>query len=46
MVPKHLEKETVAYKEATRKLSVGWSVNLSVEIDVNGNITCEVIKDT
>lgn len=45
MLPKHLEKETEEFKNAVRKVDMGFPVTLSVTIDVNGNFKCEIVDD-
>ena len=42
---KYPEKETQEYKDATWKISGGYTVNLAVEFDTNGNPTFEVVKN-
>jgi len=42
---KYPEKETQEYKDATWKISGGYTVNLAVEFDTNGNPTFEVVSD-
>ena len=42
---KYPDKETKEYKDATWKISGGYTVNLAVEFDTNGNPTFEVVKN-
>lgn len=42
---KYPEKETQEFKDATWKISGGYTVNLSVEFDTNGNPTFGVVSD-
>ena len=42
---KYPEKETQEFKDATWKISGGYTVNLAVEFDTNGNPTFEVVSD-
>lgn len=45
MVPKHLEKETEEFKNAVKKVDMGFPVTLSVTVDVNGNFICEIVDE-
>jgi hypothetical protein len=42
---KYPDKETKEYKDATWKISGGYTVNLAVEFDTNGNPTFGVVSD-
>jgi len=42
---KYPEKETKEFKDATWKISGGYTVNLAVEFDTNGNPTFGVVSD-
>ena len=42
---KYPDKETKEFKDATWKISGGYTVNLSVEFDTNGNPTFGVVSD-
>jgi len=44
MTAKYPEKETEAYKQATRKATVGFYVKLKLTYDVNGNCNVEVVN--
>lgn len=44
-VPKYPEKETQEFKDATWRTTCGYTVNLAVEFDTNGNPTFEVVKN-
>jgi hypothetical protein len=42
---KYPEKETQEFKDATWRTTCGYTVNLAVEFDTNGNPTFEVVKN-
>ena len=44
-VPKYPEKETQEFKNASWRISGGYTVNLAVEFDEKGNPTFEVVKN-
>ena len=44
-VPKYPEKETQEFKNASWRISGGYTVNLAVEFDTEGNPKFEVVSD-
>ena len=42
---KYPEKETEEFQDATWRTTCGYTVNLAVEFDTNGNPTFEVVKN-
>jgi len=44
LVPAYPEKETEEFKNATYNVDSSYTVTLSVEFDVNGNPTFEIVK--
>jgi hypothetical protein len=44
MVAKYPEKETQEFKDAAARIESGFTVNLKVTFDVNGNASVEIIK--